>query len=136
MIKSCIMLIASMFVFSSCATLFGGGSSQMVTIDSDPQGAKIVVGAKVKEDGKIIMVNEKECGITPIEVSVPRKDGMILVSKEGYETQEVGLVRGMNPWVWGDIIATSPLSTSIDTSTGAYHEYKPGKYMVTLVPEK
>ena len=120
---------------SGCASLFGGGSNQLISIDSEPQGAKVTVGAKVKREGQSVMVNKIEYGVTPIEVSVPRKDGMILVSKEGYETQEVGLVRKMNPWVWGDIIATSPLSTSIDTSTGAAHQYKPGKYMVTLVPE-
>lgn len=63
-----------------------------------------------------------------------RKHGALFVEKEGYLAAEVSLTTKMNPWMWGNILLTSPLSTSIDTSTGASREYDPGEYMVDLQP--
>ena len=58
----------------------------------------------------------------------------INVEKAGFTPTEVALTTKMNPWMWGNILLTSPLSTSIDTSTGASREYDPGEYMIDLQP--
>ena len=112
-----------------CASIVSG-TKQEIMIDSEPSGATVVVA--VRKKGQLL--DQRDAGETPITVEVKRKDGVVLVSKEGYETQEVPLVTKMNPWVWGDIALTSPLSTSIDYSTGAAKQYKPGEYLVTLEP--
>jgi hypothetical protein len=127
------VLVLSYLLFSGCASLVSG-TTQPVSIDSDPQGATVVLGCMKKVDGKKTMVKSRVAGQTPITVALPRKDGMIELSKEGYESQLVDLKKTGNPWVFGDILLTSPLSTCIDTSTGACFQYKPGKYMVTLTP--
>ena len=129
-----ISIVVLAFVVSGCASI-NSGTTQQVTIDSDPPGATVIIGAKKKKDGKYIMVNSVNAGVTPLVVELSRKDGMVEVSKEGYETQVVDLKKTMNPWVWGDIVLTSLLSTSIDTSTGAVYQYKPGQYMVPLTPK-
>lgn len=129
-----ISIVVFAFVVSGCASI-NSGTTQQVTIDSDPPGATVIVGAKVKKADKYIMVNSVNAGVTPLVVELSRKDGMVEVSKEGYESQEVELKKSMNPWMWGDIVLTSLLSTSIDTSTGACNQYKPGQYMVTLTPK-
>lgn len=126
-------LIVVALCISGCASIMSG-TTQKVAIDSDPKGAKITIGEEKTQDGKKIMINSYYAGITPLTVAISRKDAMIELSKEGYKTQEVELQRGYNAWVWGDVLLTSLLSTSIDTSTGAWHEYKPGQYMITLVP--
>ena len=131
--KNLIAVIAVGFIVSGCATIMSG-TTQVVTIDSDPQGATVTVGKVKVKNGKSVMVNGKEIGITPIDVEVSRKRGMVQVSKEGYKSVDVPLKTTMNPWVWGDILLTSPLSTSIDTTTGASNQYNPGQYLVTLPP--
>ena len=109
------------------------GTTQRVTFDSDPPGATVMIGEKKTVDGETVMVNGYNAGVTPLVVELKRKGSTLVeIYKDGYKVQEVVLERRMNPWVWGDIALTSPLSTSIDTSTGACNQYKPGQYMVSL----
>jgi hypothetical protein len=117
--------------FSGCASIMSG-STQSIEIDSDPKGATITVGEEASKNGKKIMAVSHVAGVTPLTVAISRKDGMIELSKEGYKTQQVDLKRGMNPWFLGDVVLTSLLSSFIDTSTGALHEYSPGQYMISL----
>jgi len=129
--RGLLLLIVAVFTISGCASMMSG-TTQRVTFDSDPAGATVMIGKMKTEDGKTIMVDGYNAGVTPLIVELKRKNIMVQISKEGYQTQDVALVRCMNNWVWGDIALTSPLSTSIDTSTGACNEYKPGQYMVSL----
>lgn len=126
-----LLIIAVMFLAAGCGTIVSG-AKQEVTFDSDPTGATVMVGKKKTVDGKDIMFEAYNAGVTPLAVELWRKGSVVEISKDGYKTQVVELKTVMNPWVWGDIVLTSPLSTSIDTSTGASKEYKPGQYMVTL----
>ncbi len=126
-----LIIVASFF--TGCASIMSG-TTQSIAIDSDPKGATVTVGEEKTQNGKTIMAVSHIAGVTPLTVAISRKDGMIALSKEGYKTQQVELQRGYNAWLWGDVVLTSLLSTSIDTSTGAWHEYKPGQYMITLVP--
>lgn len=136
MMKRTIIIVAAVFLMTGCGSIMSG-TTQRVTFDSDPQGATVEIGKKKKKDGEIIIVDSLNAGVTPLTVELPRRDStMVKISMEGYETQEVILKRTMNNWMWGNIALTSPLSTSIDTSTGACNEYKPGEYMVTLQPNK
>lgn len=114
-------------VLTGCATIVDG-SDQNVTIDSNPQGAKVYIGKM--EDGKI--VGKASAGVTPTTVNISRRNGAVIIEKDGYKSETINLKRKMNGWVLGDILLTSPLSTSIDTSTGAANEYDPDKYFVEL----
>jgi hypothetical protein len=118
-------------LLTACATIVDG-PKQSVTVDSNPKGAKIFIASKVRKNGKTEIINRVEAGVTPAAVSISRKDGVIILEKEGYEATEVPLKRGINPWIWGDVVMTSLLSTSIDTSTGAANEYDPGEYLVEM----
>lgn len=110
------------------------GTTQEVRIASNPAGATVYTAVKVGKDDKTDIINKVVAGVTPLTVRLPRKDGAVLVEMAGYKTVEVALSTRMNPWVWGDIVLLSPLSTSIDTSTGASKEYDPGEYMIDLKP--
>lgn len=123
--------IALVVIVSGCASIMSG-TTQKVTFDSEPPGATVTIGKKKKKDGKDIMVESYNAGVTPLVVELGRGNAMVEISKEGYQSQKVELKKTMNPWVWGDVALTSLLSTSIDTSTGACHQYKPGQYLVTL----
>lgn len=106
---------------------------QSVKIDSVPQGATVYTG--VISTGRMGgILKRKEVGVTPIVVSISRKDGAVDLEKDGYQLMQVPLKRGTNPWFFGNFLMTSSLSTSIDTSTGASNEYDPDEYMVALEP--
>lgn len=117
-------------LLSGCASM-QTGTTQEVKISSNPEGADVYIAVLSKDNQ---YVNKVKVGQTPLTVRVARKDGVVLLEKDGFQQTVVPMNRGMNPWVWGDILLTSPLSTSIDTSTGAAYEYDPGEYMVDMKP--
>jgi hypothetical protein len=125
------LALAGSALLSACATIVTG-TTQIIKVDSNPQGARIFTAEKITEHGKTVYANRAEAGVTPGTVGIPRKDGAVLLEKEGYEPTEVPLKQGMAGWVWGDIVLLSLLSTSIDTSTGAAKEYDPGEYLVEM----
>jgi len=110
------------------------GTYQEIKVDSVPPGATVTTGWESNVDGKVVMTGRSVAGVTPITVSIPRKDGMIEVAKDGYKTQNVQLERELNYWFLGNVVLTSLLSSSIDTSTGAISEYRPGQFMINLEP--
>jgi hypothetical protein len=128
-----LIVVSSILLLSACASI-QSGRTQQVKISSNPVGATVYVAVKIEKDGKAVILYKKAVGVTPLSVTLSRKDGTIFVEKEGYDSVEVALTKKMNPWVWGDILLGSLLSTSIDTSTGAAHEYDPGEYVVDLKP--
>ncbi|MFP5391401.1 MAG: PEGA domain-containing protein [Gammaproteobacteria bacterium] len=124
---------SSIIVLSGCASMHSG-TTQQVKISSNPEGATVFVAVKAEKNGQVSVTNKTAVGVTPLTVTLSRKHGAVFLEKEGFAPAEVALTTKMNPWVWGDILLTSPLSTSIDTSTGAANEYDPGEYMVDLKP--
>ncbi|MFL6659427.1 MAG: PEGA domain-containing protein [Massilia sp.] len=117
---------------SGCASM-QSGTTQEVKISSNPVGATVYTGTRSK-DNPTVMLNRVAVGKTPLTVRISRKDGAIAVEQDGYQPVQLGLTTKMNSWVWGDILLGSPLSTSIDTSTGAANEYDPGEFMVDMKP--
>lgn len=131
------MKFFKLFIFGLLTTLVGcstmiDGTEQEISIDSNPQGAKVYVAKRARKDGPL--VEKFLAGETPTVVSVARKDGVVIIEKEGYKTLEVPLKKRINGTFVLDVTFLSLLSTSIDISTGAIHEYDPGKYIAELVP--
>ena len=122
----------SLLFLTACSSMMSG-TTQSVKVDSTPSGAKVFIATKDKKTG--VFGPRSEAGVTPIMVDISRKDGAIILEKEGYKPAEVALVKSMNSWMWGNVLLGSLLSTSIDTSTGASNEYDPGEYTVELSPE-
>jgi hypothetical protein len=128
------LALAAACALSGCATIVSG-PRQTVKIDSIPQGATVTTAVQYGRGKKLALIKKHEEGVTPINVVITRKDGAVLLEKEGYKPVRVPLKRGSNPWVLGDVLMTSLISTSIDTSTGAAMEYDPDEYVVELVPD-
>lgn len=131
--RNVVLALAGSFMLSACASIVTG-TKQSIKVDSNPQGAKVYTAVRYKKDGQDAIIKRVAAGVTPTTVVVQRKDGVIQLEKDGYDPAEVPLDRGMNNWVWGDIVLTSLLSTSIDTSTGAAWAYDPDQYVVNLNP--
>ncbi|MGD9212084.1 MAG: hypothetical protein PVI90_14985 [Desulfobacteraceae bacterium] len=133
-LKRLALVIITAFMATGCASIVTG-TTQKVKFDSDPQGAQITIGKVDKSKSDEVIKDSYDAGVTPLTVELSRRGNTIVkISKDGYKAETVDLQRTINPWIWGDVALTSPLSTSIDTSTGAVNEYKPGEYMITLTP--
>jgi hypothetical protein len=122
-------VLAGMIFVGGCASIMDG-TKQQVKVDSNPKGAEIYTA--VMDDGTLSKL--QKVGATPATVSLPRKDGVLVLKKEGYEDATVTPKKKMNGWVWGDIVLLSLLSTSIDTSTGASKEIDPHEFLVEMTP--
>jgi len=107
--------IATTIMFSGCATLFGGGGQQSITINSStPMEGKLTYA-----DGKGIQKNFT----TPTTIIVERRSKDLKITSKNNDFEPVTVEKRMNSWVWGDILATSPLSTTTDAVSGAMWEY-------------
>lgn len=113
-----ILLVLAM-VSSGCATIFDG-TSQPVSFNSSPNGARIYI-------------NGMEVGTTPLNMQVKRsKATMILVKKNGYEDQQLVLQTKTNTLFWGNILFFYGSTT--DFMSDAIIEYSPNMYHITLNP--
>jgi hypothetical protein len=127
-----LLALTCSFFLSACATVISG-PRQSVKIDSVPQGARVFTAVQANSrQGDLL--KRTEVGVTPMTVSITRKDGVVELEKEGYQLTRVPMTREMNPWFLGNFVMTSLVSSSIDVSTGAVNEYDPGEYRVELQP--
>jgi hypothetical protein len=124
-----IALAAAALALSGCGSI-QSGTTQQIKVSSNPEGASVYVAQKKNET----VTSKVLVGVTPLTVTLSRKNGALFVEKAGFVATEVPLTTKMNPWMWGNILLTSPLSTSIDISSGASREYDPGEFLIELQP--
>lgn len=106
-------------IFSGCATLFGGGGKQQITINAEKSiSGKI---GYITEDNATI-INQQQF-TTPATVTVIREDKDIMITSDSNEFEPVKVEKKLNPWFWGDVLATSLVSTTTDVVTGAMWKY-------------
>ena len=115
--------LAVLFLLTSgCGTLFSG-LSQTVTIQSEPQGAKIYL------DGQYV-------GDTPVRVEVDREtfsSKVVTMKKEGYHTKQFHLYKTVNSVALLNL--TSMPSWTTDAVTGNVIEYSPAHYYIEMNKE-
>ena len=120
-----LVLLCTVWIVGGCASMFGGGSNQPVTVSSEPSGAHFVV----KSSSGIQMAD----GITPQTIRLPRKNEyQIEVTMEGYKPRTLALSRGTNGWIWANLFLGGIFGLIIDFSTGAGYKLEPALVSVTL----
>ena len=118
-------LILLMIMFYSLAfgsaTIFKG-TQQAITINSEPEGAKVYVDGQLR-------------GTTPLSISMQKSlsTHTMRIVKKGYVPVTRVLKRQYDPTALANIIWD--LSTT-DFLTGAMFEYKPNNYMIELEKKK
>ena len=90
--KKNLIIITSLCLFSSCATVFSG-KKQTVRFQSNTEGAKV-------------MLNTTQIGNTnqPISINKSEMGGLIRVSKDGCQTKEMELPLTIAPAYYGNIV--------------------------------
>jgi hypothetical protein len=117
--KHIISGIFGSFLLVGCATVFTG-TSQTVSISSN------IEGAEVRIDGNMV-------GTTPYSGKVRKGSGAktVLISKPGYQSQQISLHSAINPVTIISIVFWD-LGTT-DFISGAAWEYVPNSYYVNLL---
>ena len=112
-------------ILVGCATIAGGGTSQAVTVSSEPTGATFVV----KSSSGLTMSQGK----APQTIKLPRKNEyQIEVSSDGYQAQSFVLTKGLNGWVWGNLFIGWIPGFIVDFAGGAANKLEPALIQVNL----
>ena len=115
------IIALSLILTSGCATIVKG-TTQGITVSSEPSGADIHV------DGTLV-------GQTPVSVEMERKrDHLVRIERDGYEPRTVPVIKTVGGAVWGNVLAGGLIGWGVDASTGAQYNLTPPTISVRLIP--
>ena len=116
--KIYISALAILFA-SGCASIIKG-TSQTVSINSNVEGADVIV-------------NGERVGTTPFTGPIKRKSGTtVTVRKTGYQTKTVTMTTEIEAIFWGNIISGGVIGSTTDLTTGAMYYYAPATLEIDL----
>ena len=122
------VLLLSLAIFTSSCSSILAGTSQTLTINSVPPGAR----CELDREGRVIGVVEKTPGA--VTVSKTKHDIGVKCSLPGYHQAPSALESGTEGATFGNIAAGGFIGWGIDSATGADNKY-PEITTVTLVPD-
>jgi len=123
--KRFLMFALSAIALSGCATIIGGGTTQMVTVSSDTPAASYEVR---NAEGTAV-----SNGAVPGSVTLQRKGSYVVeVNADGYQSEIIPLNRGINGWFWANIIIGGVPGWIIDAVSGGMYKQVPGAVNVEL----
>ena len=121
-IKRFLILPFSCFSFVGCASIVHG-TRQEVSISSNPSEAMV-------SDGEVTIK-------TPGKINLKRnKDHILTITKPGYETESVRIVRVISGALAGNILAGGVIGWGVDAVSGAQWRLEPETVAITLRPVK
>ncbi len=115
-------------MISGCATVTKG-TTQPITLQTDPDGATCDVSRELK--------NVASLNATPGQVTVDKAWGSIDVScrKAGHQPTDVRVDSEVQAWTFGNILIGGIFGFAFDAVSGAMRQY-PQFITLTLVPEE
>ena len=111
--KRNLLIIFAGLLLSGCATIMSG-TSQVVSINSEPQGASVSTFTK---HGQQIL-----CSATPCTIQLHKKTQMLNFRMIDYYDEHYNLkvVRRVQPWFLGNLLLGGLPGIILDVSTGSY----------------
>jgi hypothetical protein len=122
----CVIALAAILPMCACATVVEG-TSQTITLNTEPQGAECHLNRKGKEIGAIAQ--------TPGSVRIDKSGADITVTctKDGYQETKVTSKSKFVGTTAGNIIAGGVIGIVVDATSGANYVY-PDAVQVALAP--
>ncbi|MBS1513827.1 MAG: PEGA domain-containing protein [Bacteroidetes bacterium] len=116
-------LLLSFSVYSGCATIFSGSSSE-IDLSSEPQGAKV-------------LVNGSNEGTTPLKLKLQKgKEYVIEFVKDGFKNKSLRMSYGLGAgWLILDILC-GLVGIIVDAASGNWNEFDLSTYKANLEAEK
>lgn len=126
MLQKFLYLIITIFYLTttiSCATIISGRSQELPVL-SVPSEAIVTIGGMKQ--------------MTPATFILDRRMGVYVVKieKEGYESVEIALKKGVNGWVFGNLLVGGIIGLIIDISTGSASKFTPDEVEVNLIKKE
>ena len=124
-----VVLVVALAAFTSgCATVTKG-SSQAVTLHTDPEGAT----CDISRESKVVA----SLAATPGQVTVGREMAAIDIScrKKSYQPSNIRVDSSVEGWTFGNILIGGIIGFAVDAASGAMRQY-PQFITLTLVPEE
>ena len=120
LVKGCGAILLTLQL-TSCATIING-TTQRIPVDSNPQGATVCVNGNVE-------------GCTPTTIEVKRKrDHLLTLSKEGYQTESFQLQHVLSGAVAGNLVAGGFIGWGVDACSGGQYRIVPETVYVDMKP--
>lgn len=121
-------IVAVTALASGCATVTKG-TTQAITLHTDPDGAACDVGRESKTFASL--------GTTPGQVSVDKAWGAIDIAcrKAGHQSTELRVESEVQGWTFGNILIGGLIGFAVDAASGAMRQY-PQFITLTLVPDE
>jgi len=116
-------LVSFAFTVVGCCTIVSGRNQQLPVI-STPSGAKVIVNGVQQQSPCTLVLDRKQ----PLY--------QVRVEKEGYEPVEITLRKGVNGWIWGNILFGGIIGLIIDVCTGSVNKFTPTELEVNLAKQK
>ncbi len=107
-------IVAVSIMFSGCATILGGGTSQTISINSSSN----MKGTMKYSDG-----SGTQYFTTPATLNVDRKSKDIILTSDNDEFHTAKVKSNLNPWFLGNIITGGVLGSTTDLAGGAAWKY-------------
>jgi hypothetical protein len=114
-----IAILLCPIVFLGCATIVSG-RTQRVSVSTFPADAKVTINGMEQKSPCVVMLDR----------SVPSYQ--IIIEKEGYQPYVYNLNRGINGWVFGNIILGGIIGIVIDCASGSVYAFSPDNISVNL----
>ena len=125
-VRSLAALAASVLLCSGCATITKG-TSQTVTIDTDPSGATCTMTRDAKT---LAVVNPTPGSVSIVKSSAPIT---VLCRKPDFLDAAGTLTSQFQAMTFGNVLFGGLIGVVVDAASGATHEYDP-IITITLIP--
>jgi hypothetical protein len=113
------LTLALLVPLAGCGTIMHG-STQDVSIASQPSGAEIRVNGIQNAETPALLVLER------------KRSHTLELTLDGYEPHQMQLQRSTSGWVWGNIVFGGLIGLVVDASTGGMYKLTPEQVMAEL----
>ena len=115
-----LVLLLCPILLLGCATIISG-RSQKISVSTTPSEAKVTLNG----------MEQKSPAIFTLDRTVPSYQ--VTIEKEGYKTVNVTIRRGINGWIFGNIIFGGIIGVVIDCASGSVYSFSPSEIEQNLI---
>jgi uncharacterized protein YceK len=116
---SCTLILGTILLVTGCASIVSG-TTQPISFNSTPAGATV-------------LVNGADMGKTPVTLQLKRNQNYAVgINLDGYKPETMDIKRGLNGWVWGNIIFGGLIGVVIDAASGSMYKLTPDQFTAAM----
>mgnify|MGYP001605983030 CR=1 FL=1 len=106
----------------SCATIISG-KSQNISINTTPDEATITING-ISQTSPCVFVLDRSVAAYYVKIE-----------KQGYKPVTITLTRGLNGWIFGNLLVGGIIGFAVDCVTGSVNEFNPSNINQSLVKD-